>query len=180
MSAGLKSLPATSVALIIVATMVFPTEALASETSHENAASQGRSKDDGSVIADYCLNIADKATDARIAWQTAQLNELMAQLDSRIALLDQRRAEVQKWVEQQQALLTAAETGLVEIYAKMDPEVAAAQLVTLDHHIASSLLRQLKPREASAILNEMRPEQAVPLVRMIAAATSAPGQGRAK
>ncbi len=121
-------------------------------------------------VEEYCLGIADKAADARVAWQTATLKKIEAELDSKIAKLDARQAEVQGWVEKQQQILAAAETGLVEIYAKMDPEVAAEQLTTLDLRLASSLLRQLKPRVASAILNEMASDKAALLVKSIAAA----------
>lgn len=127
-------------------------------------------------VEEYCLNIADKAADARVAWQTETLRKIEAELDAKIAKLEARQAEVQAWVDKQQEILSAAESGLVEIYAKMDPEVAAEQLTTLDLRLASSLLRQLKPRIASAILNEMATGKAALLVKAIAASIKTPGK----
>lgn len=124
--------------------------------------------DGDSAAAVYCLNIADKAADARLARQTARLDELEAQVESRIAVLEQRRDEARQWVERQESLLKAAEASLVEIYAKMDPEAAAGQLALLDARLAASVLHQLKAREASAILNVMKTDRAADLVRMLA------------
>jgi flagellar motility protein MotE (MotC chaperone) len=127
-------------------------------------------REESSPVIDYCLNVSDKAADSRVALQTATLKGLEGELDEKIKALEAKRIEVQAWVEKQQQLLTAAEAGLVEIYAKMDPEAAAAQLASVDTRLASSVLRQLKPRDASAILNEMKSGNAAELVKVIAAA----------
>lgn len=127
-----------------------------------------QTKDGESAAAVYCVNIADKAADARLARQTARLGELEAQVESRIAVLEQRRDEARQWVERQESLLKAAEASLVEIYARMDPEAAAGQLALLDTRLAASVLHQLKAREASAILNVMKTDRAADLVRMLA------------
>lgn len=152
--------------------------ASASETTSQSPGLATATKLD--PVAEYCLNIADKATDARVAWQTESLEKLKAELEAKIAQLAARQTEVQGWVEKQQEILSAAEAGLVEIYAKMDPEVAAEQLATLDLRLASSLLRQLKPRAASTILNEMAPDRAALLVKSIAAALKTDGTGDSK
>ena len=115
--------------------------ALASETVPASQGAVATAKLD--PVAEYCLNIADKATDARVAWQTENLEKLKTELDAKIVQLVSRQAEVQGWVEKQQEILSTAEAGLVEIYAKMDPEVAAERLTTLDLGLSSSLLRQL-------------------------------------
>ena len=120
------------------------------------------------AVIQYCLDISDKAADARMARQTEALKALEGKLEAKIAELETRSAEIRGWVEKQQQLQAAADAGLVEIYAAMDPEVAAKQMANLDTRLASSVLRQLKPRQASAILNEMKPEQAAVLVKVIA------------
>lgn len=121
----------------------------------------------GSPAGAYCLDIVDKAADARVARQAVRLKELEASLESRIRELEQRRDEVRQWVEQQKKLLEAAEAGLVAIYARMEPEAAAGQIALLDSRLAVSVLHQLKPREASAILNVMKAERAAELVRLL-------------
>lgn len=127
--------------------------------------------DDASPAAVYCLNIADKAADARLARQMARLKEMEKQVEVRVVALEERRVQVQQWVERQEALLKAAESSLVEIYARMDPEAAAGQLASLDLRLSASILHQLKPREASAILNVMKTERAAELVRLLASVT---------
>lgn len=123
------------------------------------------------LAIEYCLNIRDKAAEARSARQAAELKKLEASLDEKIAALEARSSELKSWVEKQRDIQTSAEKGLVDIYAGMDPGVAAEQLGRLDTKLASSIIRQLKPRLASAILDEMSPDKAAPLVRIIAAAT---------
>ena len=118
----------------------------------------------------YCLNIADKAKDARIARQMAALKEVEIRVEAKIEQLDRRRDELKSWVEKRRSLQDAAEKSLVDIYATMDAEAAAEQMTRLDSRLASSVLHQLKPRIASSILNEMQPDQAAILVKIIAAA----------
>lgn len=122
------------------------------------------------AVIEYCLNISDKAADARAARQAETLRLLEAEIDKKLTALEARRAELQGWVEQQRQLQAAAAASLVEIYAGMDPEVAAEQMSKVDAGLAASVLRQLKARQASLILNEMKPEQAAVLVKTIAAA----------
>ena len=123
------------------------------------------------AVINYCLNISDKAKDARVARQTAALKEIEAEVEAKIKQLDQRRDELKSWIEKRRSLQDAAEKSLVEIYATMDVEAAAEQMTKLDARLASSVLHQLKPRLASGILNEMQPEQAAKLVKIIAAAS---------
>ena len=123
------------------------------------------------AVINYCLNISDKAKDARAARQTAALKDIEAQVEAKIRQLDQRRDELKSWIEKRKSLQDAAEKSLVEIYATMDVEAAAEQMTKLDARLASSVLHQLKPRLASGILNEMQPEQAAKLVKIIAAAS---------
>lgn len=126
---------------------------------------------DSEAVIGYCLNIADKAADARIARQTATLKQLEARIQAKVTELQQHQKELEVWVEEQSQIRDAAETSLVEIYATMDPDSAAGQMNRLDPQLASSVLHKLKPRQASAILNVMKPDLAARLVKIIAAAT---------
>lgn len=128
------------------------------------------------AIIEYCRNIADGARELRAARQAAVLKDLESQIDAKLKQLEERRAELQSWVEKQEEMKTAAEKSLVDIYAAMEADIAAEQLAGIEPRIASSVLRQMKPRQASAILNEMEPEQATPLIRIIAAASGRPKQ----
>jgi flagellar motility protein MotE (MotC chaperone) len=127
-------------------------------------------------ITDYCANFADRASDARVAWQNETLRKLEAEVDAKISLLDSKQAEIKIWIDKREAMLRLAGKELVEIYAKMDPEAAAKQLAQIDTGTATSVLRQLSPRGASAILNVMEAEEAARLVKAIANATLETGK----
>jgi flagellar motility protein MotE (MotC chaperone) len=138
----------------------------AGETSHAHPAASMESE----AVLGYCLNIADKAKDARIARQITELKKIEAQVEEKIRQLDSRSKELRSWVEKRLSFQAAAEKSLVDIYATMDAEAAAEQLAKLDSRLASSVLHQLKPRIASGILNEMEPDHAAKLMKTIAAA----------
>ena len=87
-------------------------------------------------------------------------------------MLEQRSNALADLIRKREELRNLAEKELVDIYAGMDAEAAAAQMEKLDMRLASSVLRQLKPRQASAILNVMKPEFAAQMVRLIAVAAS--------
>jgi flagellar motility protein MotE (MotC chaperone) len=139
---------------------------------------RGVASNDKDVVKDYCLNISDKAAEARTAHQMEALKVLEVRIEVKAAELDSRREELQSWMEKQRLLQEAADAGLVEIYAAMDPEAAAKQMSSLDLRLASSLLRKLKPRVASTILNEMKPELAATLIKTIAATADLPANSR--
>jgi flagellar motility protein MotE (MotC chaperone) len=133
---------------------------------------------DEAVIQEYCLNISDKAAEARTAWLESNLAALRDAATAKIEELEAKTVEVRFWVERQQEMLQAANKGLVEIYAKMDPEAAAAQLSEIDPRMTVSILRQLSSRSASEILNVMEPGKAADIVKAIAAVmqTGKPGK----
>ena len=126
----------------------------------------------------YCVNITDKAADARFAWQAKTIADLEKEIDKRIAELDAKRAEYQQWLAQRDEMLAKAEGHVVEIYAKLRPDAAALQLSALDDEIAAALLSKLSARNASAILAEMEPGRAAQLTKAIVRATKLPNNGK--
>ena len=119
---------------------------------------------------DYCANFADAAAEARVAWLKLELQALEQQLDAKIRLLDEKRGEYLAWRQVRDAETRQAGQGLVDIFAKMRPDAAAAQLALLDIKTAAAILRQLSARNASAILNEMQGGSAAELTRILAQA----------
>ncbi len=105
--------------------------------------------------AQYCSNIANAAADARFARQAQTLKALEAEIDKRVAALEQKRAEYQEWLDRREAFLKKADESLVAIYSQMRPDAAAAQLTAMSDEAAASIVAKLQPRAASAILNEM-------------------------
>lgn len=123
------------------------------------------------VVEDYCTLVTDLAAERRVARQNASLKALQDKVDNRLNLLDERTQELAELIRKRDELRNLAQKELVDIYAGMDTEAAAAQMERLDFRLGSSVLRQLKPRQASAILNVMKPALAAEMVRLIAVAT---------
>jgi len=125
-------------------------------------------KPDPNAIAErYCRNIANAAADARYARQARALQDLKKKVDDRIVELKARKAELEDWLKRREALLKLAREGVVNIYAGMSPDAAAAQLALIDGSTAAALLMKLKTRSASAILNEMASDKAAELARIM-------------
>lgn len=121
----------------------------------------------------YCLNIADKAQDARYALEKRQLGQLEGEISKRIDELEAKRQSYQSWLEERKAFLDSASSIVVDIYAAMKADAAAAQLSRLSRGDAAALLVKLKSRQASDILSEMKPDTAAEIAALIVAKTSA-------
>jgi flagellar motility protein MotE (MotC chaperone) len=132
------------------------------------------------LAREYCLNIADAAADARFAWQKKTLGELELEIAKRVALLEEKTAEYQKWLARRDEFSKKAQESLVTIYARMRPDAAAAQLVAMDEETAAAVLSRLDPRNASAILNEMEVSRAARLTATIGGAANVNLPGRSK
>ena len=121
----------------------------------------------------FCANVVPSIAEARIAWETKRLSELDAQVKQRLADLEKAEASVQEWVAKRDAALKAASDNLVAIYARMEPETAAAQIAAMDDQMAAAILGKLKPGAAGAILNEMEAERASKLAAFLSGAANA-------
>jgi flagellar motility protein MotE (MotC chaperone) len=119
---------------------------------------------------DYCANIANPAADARFAWQKKVLADMEQEIVKRIAVLEEKAAEYQKWLARRDEFSKKANETVLRIYARMRPDAAAVQLAALDEETAASVLTKLEPRAASLILNEMESAQAVRLTATISGA----------
>jgi flagellar motility protein MotE (MotC chaperone) len=127
------------------------------------AAAPGQPSEPG--VSSYCANIADQAADARFAWQTETLTALKKEIEDKIAALEAKRAEYEEWLKKRNDALAQAESGIVNIYAKMKPDAASKQLSAMDVPTAAAILHRLNVRNASAILNEMDPDRAAELAK---------------
>jgi flagellar motility protein MotE (MotC chaperone) len=119
----------------------------------------------------FCANVAPSIAEARIAWETKRLAELDAQVKQRLADLEKAEASVREWMAKRDAALKSASDNLVVVYAKMQPETAAAQIAAMDDQMAAAILGKLKPGAAGAILNEMEAERASKLAVFLSGAT---------
>ncbi len=105
---------------------------------------------------DYCANISDFAKDARYVLQMKTLTDLQSQIDKKITKLEAVKGENAALLKKRDEESRKTEQSLVDIFAKMKPDVAAAQFEILDVETSASILKRLNARAASTILNEMK------------------------
>jgi flagellar motility protein MotE (MotC chaperone) len=118
-------------------------------------------------VALFCSNVADPAVDARLAWQLKELEKTENQLRERIAEVEAKRAEYEKWMALRDDFLKKAEASVVEIYSRMKPDAAATQIAGMADETAAAVLAKLSPRSSSAIFNEMDTARAAHLADLL-------------
>jgi flagellar motility protein MotE (MotC chaperone) len=118
-------------------------------------------------VALFCSNVADPAVDARLAWQLKELERAESLLRERIAEVETKRAEYEKWMALRDEFLKKAEASVVEIYSRMKPEAAATQIAGMSDETAAAVLAKLSPRSSSAIFNEMDTARAAHLADLL-------------
>jgi flagellar motility protein MotE (MotC chaperone) len=118
-------------------------------------------------VALFCSNVADPAVDARLAWQLKELEKAESQLRERIAEVEAKRAEYEKWMALRDDFLKKAEAQVVEIYSRMKPDAAATQIAGMADETAAAVLAKLSPRNSSAIFNEMDTARAAHLADLL-------------
>lgn len=125
----------------------------------------------GTEIERFCSNIADAARDRRYVLQTQELLALQQEVDKRIKVLEEKRAEYEDWLKRREEFLAQAEDGVVKIYGGMRPDAAAERLAELDATLAAGILMKLDARKAGVILNEMERKAAAMLTGVMASAS---------
>lgn len=118
-------------------------------------------------VALFCGNVTDPAVDARLAWQIKELEKAESQLRDRIAEVEAKRAEYEKWMALRDDFLKKAEAQVVEIYSRMKPDAAATQIAGMADETAAAVLAKLSPRSSSAIFNEMDTSRAAHLADLL-------------
>ena len=125
----------------------------------------------GTEVERFCSNIADAARDRRYALQTEDLKALQQEIDKRMKLLEEKRAEYEEWLKRREEFLAKADDGVVKIYSGMRPDAAAERLAEMDPALAAGILMKVEPRKAGVILNEMESKIAARLTGIMAAAS---------
>lgn len=121
-------------------------------------------------IQKFCTNIAEPARDQRYLLQKQELEKLQAEVDQRIAVLEQRKEEYQDWLKRRNDFLQQAETNLIGIFRKMKPDAAAPQLEELIPEMAAAIVMKLPPAQSSLILSEMDPKKAATVAAIMSSA----------
>ncbi|MGO9673070.1 MAG: MotE family protein [Methylocella sp.] len=131
-----------------------------------------------SDVQQFCVNNAALLGDARIAYQTARLTEIEAQIRQRLAELEAKKGEYEAWLRKRDEVMKQAADGIVAIYAKMRPDAAASQLAAMDDAIAAAILAKLPSRAAGAILGEMEAGRAARLTHAMTGPDAAADEKR--
>lgn len=132
-----------------------------------NGSALSQDKQSDGKAGNYCANIADAAADARFAIQKETLSNMEKEIESRLKILEAKRAEYEEWLRRRNEVLEKADETIVSIYSRMRADAAALQLSNMDEDIAAAVITKLNPRSASAILNEMEPARAALLANII-------------
>ena len=129
-----------------------------------------------SDVQQFCINNAALLGDARLAYQTARLTEIEAQIRQRLSELESKKTEYEAWLRKREEIMKQAAASVVAIYARMRPDAAALQLAAMDDPVAAAILAKLPARAAGAILNEMEAGRAARLMRAMAGPDAAPDE----
>lgn len=147
----------------------------ASGSAKSNGERQRSTAPEPKAAQQYCINIANAAADARTAQQRKMLAGIEQEIDKRIAKLEEKTAEYQKWLARRDEFTKRAQEQLIGIFSRMRPDAAAPQLAASDEETAAAVLSKLDTRTSSAILSEMEPNQAARLMTiMVGAGKTAP------
>lgn len=140
----------------------------ASAESQQNVVSELSTQDE---IQKFCTNIADAARDQRYLMQKQELEKLQADVNERISVLEDRKAEYEDWLARREHFLAQAKANLVDVYKTMKPDAAAPQLEKMHVEIAAAIIMQLPPRQSGLILSEMDAQKAATVAGIMSQAT---------
>ncbi|MBS0251884.1 MAG: MotE family protein [Proteobacteria bacterium] len=118
----------------------------------------------------YCSNILDATSAAQIAQQTHSLQKAQKEINDRIALLNAKADVLKSWMKLREDFAAHATDALVQIYSRMKPDSAAAQLAAMDEMTSAAIISKLAPKVSSPIMAEMEVAKAARLSAVIAGA----------
>jgi flagellar motility protein MotE (MotC chaperone) len=127
-------------------------------------------KQELSPAQQYCSSILDATSAAQIAEQTRGLQKAQKDIEARIALLSAKAELLKSWMKMRQDFSAHATDALVQIYTRMKPDAAAAQLAAMDEMTSAAIIAKLAPKVSSPLLAEMDVGKAARLSGIIAGA----------
>ena len=119
------------------------------------------------LAKDYCAAFVKEAENARESRQKTELEALNATLDKKLAEINEKTTQLEKWVTQREAIQSEATAAVLKIYDSMDPTVSSQEIAKLDLVAAAAILGKMKPKKASDILKEMPPTTAARIIAII-------------
>ncbi|MFA5957167.1 MotE family protein [Hyphomicrobium sp.] len=127
-------------------------------------------KEELSPAQQYCSSIIEATSAAQIAQQTRNLQKAQKEIDDRIALLTAKAQVLKSWMKLREEFVARATASLVQIYGRMKPDSAAAQLAAMDEMTSAAIISKLAPKVSSPIMAEMDVAKAARLSAVIAGA----------
>jgi flagellar motility protein MotE (MotC chaperone) len=118
----------------------------------------------------YCSSVLDAASAAQLAQQKAELEKAQQEVENKVARLTAKTRELKHWMKKREDFSAQVTDSLVQIYAKMDPDAAAAQLAAMDEFVAAAIMSKLPVKAASLIMAEMEAKKAARLSAVLASA----------
>lgn len=118
----------------------------------------------------YCMNITDLATETRNAILQESLSNAEAEVDAKLAVLEEKMATFEEWLKKREEFLQIANQSLIEIYKTMRPDAAAERMTELDPVVSAAIIAKLDPKVAGAILQEMKPDRAATITLVLSSA----------
>lgn len=143
---------------------------MASQTRSEEAAPETGGAELSDEVKRFCTAFADPARDRRYELKKAELVAIEKTVDEKVAALEAKSVELEKWVRTREEFASKAEASLVGIYGAMRPDAAAQRMEQLGPDLAAALLLKLPERAAGVILNEMDIERAALITNVMVAA----------
>jgi len=117
----------------------------------------------------YCLSFAKSAEAARESRQKAELDDLNVKLDEKLATINAKTKELERWVTERESMLAMATASILKIYDTMDAATAAQELAKLDLQTVSAVMIKMKAKKSSEVLKEMNPRMAAEIIAIISA-----------
>jgi flagellar motility protein MotE (MotC chaperone) len=143
---------------------------MASQARSEEAAPEAGGVELSDEVKRFCTAFADPARDRRYELKKAELAAIEKKVDEKVAALEAKSAELEKWIRMREEFSSKAEASLVGIYGAMRPDAAAQRMEQLGPDLAAALLLKLPERAAGVILNEMDIDRAALITNVMVAA----------
>jgi len=101
--------------------------------------------------------------ESKIDTREMELKTLVAEVDKKLAAMQQLRNELVKLLDRKDATEGERIGELSKIYEKMNPQKSAVLIQALDYQLAVDLLLGIKKKTAGKILDNLDPETATKL-----------------
>ena len=165
---------------VVLAVLVLGTGALAPAFANAPTAAAQKAADAAPVPTERLLGELRRRNDALdqrerdLGQRERSLADLEREAKSTLALLEDRRAQVESRIAVLQKLAGDGPERLAKVYAAMPAARAAELLAKLDPEVAAVVLNRMKPKLSANVMAAMDSERALQLTELAALPVAAP------